>query len=493
MAGATSEVTLGRALIASVVLAALLAEPGLATATLPDTPERLVLSITDTETWQSDLFSIQSDGTGLEQLTDDAARETKPAVSPRGRHVAYVVAGEDRSVIKVLDLRNGSNFRVFEYPPPGSISGISWAPNSKWLAVGVEAKAGLGDVMLVPIAGGEPQHVRSVNTGGTGPSVDWSPSGDLLAIMLDPLGDGPMIATVTLDGSDLTVLAEGTSPSWSPDGAEIVFVGNGGTSIIEADGSNLRVIPGLELGEPPGPQLGVGFYPVWSPSGGEVAVIGFGGLDARAVDAVTGATRVLYSNAPNTVDSLDWGPATGGGAFADVPDANVFFDDIEWLYAATITSGCNPPLNDLFCVGDPATRGQVAAFLGRAFDLSAEDGSDRFNDDDGSVFEREIEALAAHGITMGCNPPANDMFCPDRWTTRGEIAAFFSRALAIQPSGTDWFLDDETSIFERNINAIADVGITRGCTPAGDRFCPTSVVRRGQIAAFLHRSAALGP
>ena len=52
--------------------------------------------------------------------------------------------------------------------------------------------------------------------------------------------------------------------------------------------------------------------------------------------------------------------------FGDVPTTHTFFADIEWLAAEGITRGCNPPANDLFCPGNTVTRGQMAAFLHRA-------------------------------------------------------------------------------------------------------------------------------
>ena len=52
----------------------------------------------------------------------------------------------------------------------------------------------------------------------------------------------------------------------------------------------------------------------------------------------------------------------------------------------------------------------------------------RFTDDDGSVHEGYIEAVATEGITVGCNPPANSLFCPDDPVTRGQMAAFLVRA-----------------------------------------------------------------
>lgn len=50
-----------------------------------------------------------------------------------------------------------------------------------------------------------------------------------------------------------------------------------------------------------------------------------------------------------------------------------------------------------------------------------------FTDDDDSVFEADIEWMASTGITFGCNPPANDNYCPDKSVTRGQMAAFMHR------------------------------------------------------------------
>ena len=52
----------------------------------------------------------------------------------------------------------------------------------------------------------------------------------------------------------------------------------------------------------------------------------------------------------------------------------------------------------------------------------------QFIDDDSSIFERDIEWLAAEGITLGCNPAeGNTKFCPDASVTRGQMAAFLHR------------------------------------------------------------------
>jgi DNA-binding beta-propeller fold protein YncE len=175
------------------------------------------------------------------------------------------------------------------------------------------------------------------------------------------------------------------------------------------------------------------------------------------------------------------------GRFVD-DDDSIFEADIEWLAEQGITRGCNPPINNLFCPKDPVTRGQMSAFLNRALDLPP-GSDDSFVDDDDSVFEADIEALGASGITKGCNPPANDRFCPNDRLTRGQMAAFLVRALALPRVDGDRFTDDETSVFEADIEALAAAGITRGCNPpANDRFCPDDPVTREQMAAFLHRA-----
>jgi hypothetical protein len=53
-----------------------------------------------------------------------------------------------------------------------------------------------------------------------------------------------------------------------------------------------------------------------------------------------------------------------------VPASHVFHNDIAWLADHGITKGCNPPGNDLYCPNDPVTRGQMAAFLHRFGDIS---------------------------------------------------------------------------------------------------------------------------
>ena len=110
-------------------------------------------------------------------------------------------------------------------------------------------------------------------------------------------------------------------------------------------------------------------------------------------------------------------------------DGSIFETDITWLAIEGITRGCNPPTNDMYCPDKAVTRGQMAAFLVRALNLTDSGAGDLFTDDDGSTFEADIDKLATAGVTRGCNPPTNDMYCPDKPVTRGQMAAFLRRAI----------------------------------------------------------------
>jgi hypothetical protein len=236
---------------------------------------------------------------------------------------------------------------------------------------------------------------------------------------------------------------------------------------------------------------GVAYYQVMRGSD-PVASVAASSYTDGALSAATAYTyRVAAVDVAGNISTYS-APVTvtTGTRFSDVDGSNVFAADIEWLAASGITRGCNPPANDRFCPDEPVTRGQMAAFLVRA--LSPPSGGDvEFVDDGQSVFESDIETLAGSGITRGCNPPRNDRFCPDDPVTRGQMAAFLVRALGYVDTGGIGFVDDNGSVFEDDIARLATAGVTRGCNPpTNDRFCPEDPVTRGQMAAFLNRALA---
>jgi hypothetical protein len=113
-------------------------------------------------------------------------------------------------------------------------------------------------------------------------------------------------------------------------------------------------------------------------------------------------------------------------------DQDFFTDDsgltgeaaINRLAASGITGGCSA---GHYCPKAPVTRAQMASFIVRALDLPPPAAPDHFRDDDGSTHEADIDSLFEAGITTGC---ATDLYCPSLSVTRGQMAAFLYRAFA---------------------------------------------------------------
>lgn len=168
------------------------------------------------------------------------------------------------------------------------------------------------------------------------------------------------------------------------------------------------------------------------------------------------------------------------GRYVD-DDRSVHQADIEAIEEMGITRGC---ATARFCPDTPVTRGQMASFLVRALSLPA--GDDRpFADTAGSIHAADIAALAAAGITTGCAP---DRYCPDDPVTRAQMAGFLVRAFELEPSQDTQFTDTTGSVHAADIAALAQAGITRGCTTT--EYCPDDPVTRAQMASFLVRALA---
>jgi len=171
--------------------------------------------------------------------------------------------------------------------------------------------------------------------------------------------------------------------------------------------------------------------------------------------------------------------------FAD-DEGSVHEPSIGAIAAAGITTGCTESGTE-FCPEDLVTRAQMATFLTRAFDLPASE-VDYFTDDAGSAHEAAINALASAGMTMGCG---EGRYCAGQPVTRAQMATFLMRALDLSDTGADQFSDDDGSTHEAAINALASEGITGGCEEAARLFCPDTEVTRAQMASLIARALGL--
>ena len=251
-----------------VVAIALACVAALATAAgaMPETTQRpnQIVFVSD---WAENLHAAELYSldvrTGVKhRLTNSARRaEVSPAVSPDGKHIAFVRSPVDSTRSEIVVARSDGKSPVvvardlalaardFLYG-----SALAWSPDSQSLAFVTLSFPDSG--LHVAAADGTGTELVAKADGAMAPS--WSPNGDRLAF-----GSPDGLAVVDRDGGRLTLLAgPARDATWSPDGSAIAFTDYDGIFIVGADGT---VPQRLVAGEAE--------RPVWSPDGHALAFV----------------------------------------------------------------------------------------------------------------------------------------------------------------------------------------------------------------------------
>ena len=439
-----------------------------------------------------EIWTMNPDGGDPKNISRRPSRNDWGAAwSPDGAKLAWVTGattdGEDNWEIFAADA-DGSN-QVNLTNSSFDDRWPQWSPDGSQIVFQSD-RGGNFDIWVMDADGTNLEQVTNAAAADEQPV--WSPDGARIAF--GSLRSGvPDVWVIDADGSNpfnvTAHLSEDYSPSWSPNGKEIAFdsdrSGNFDIWVIRPDGTGLRQVT---------TDTSADFFPRWSPDGTKLTF---------TCDRDDVKPNVWVMNAdgtePRGITMGSAGAYDGLGAwqpthtFVDVAPMNVFHHNIESIAAVGITLGCNPPANTEFCPENNVTRGQMAAFLVRAMGYTDDGGGNLFTDDDGSIFEADIDKLRTAGVTLGCNPPDNTKFCPNANVTRGQMAAFLVRAMGYtDDGGGNLFTDDDGSIFEADIDRLGTAGVTLGCNPPDNtKFCPANIVTRQQMAAFLVRALSL--
>ncbi len=170
--------------------------------------------------------------------------------------------------------------------------------------------------------------------------------------------------------------------------------------------------------------------------------------------------------------------APSSSSFGDVPAGSTHASAIERISAQGIADPCG---SSRFCPVASVTRAEFSKMLVRALELPrATYPKGRFDDvDDEQALD--AEALEAAGLTNGCSATR---FCPDARLSRAQMAAFFARALLLNPVPSSF--SDVGSTHDGSVGALERAGIVNGCGVG--RFCPAAEVTRAQTATMLDRN-----
>ncbi len=211
-------------------------------------------------------------------------------------------------------------------------------------------------------------------------------------------------------------------------------------------------------------------------------------LNIRGAGGRRPVVTLLAAASAAVVLAAALGPVAGAqqGGLSDVGEG-VHQPAIDALATRGVFEGtlCG---DGVFCPGDAIKRSDMAVWLIRALgdeELPAA-GSTRFADVDASEWRaRYMERLADLEITLGCQSEPLS-FCPEEPVSRGQMASFLVRAFNLPSADSGWFADTSGSVHEADIDALAIAGITHGCSEDG--YCPKRSVTRAEMATFLARA-----
>ena len=172
-----------------------------------------------------DIYKMRVDGTGIQQLTRNAADDFYPGWSPDGRQIAFHSwrGGNRDSYVMSAD---GSAERIIAGGPAHEFAGV-FSPDGSQIAFFAD-RTGRQEIYVVPASGGNARRLTS--KGGGGPL--WSPDGKFIAYASGALGVVSAQGEGERDVVSQTVFGAVTAVGgWSSDSRKIYF------RVIAPDGS----------------------------------------------------------------------------------------------------------------------------------------------------------------------------------------------------------------------------------------------------------------
>jgi TolB protein len=220
----------------------------------------------------NDIFVMNSDGTGLTQITQNGLSEA-PRWSPDSKRIAYARVST-RTFVAVIFTMNADG------TDQQRLTGDAWDSygpiyTPDWHIVFFSQKGGFVSTVWIMNTDGSEQK-RLTGAALEGFPYDVSPDGRRISVISHenvPLPNA--IFEMNLNGTDLTLLTHSRGdhdlyPSYSPDGQQIVFASDRMSSdnsldlfVMDANGKNVhRIATGLTVGGCPD---GNCVTPSWGP------------------------------------------------------------------------------------------------------------------------------------------------------------------------------------------------------------------------------------
>lgn len=179
-----------------------------------------------------DLYEVRIDGTGTRRLTDTPTYEGEPRFSADGKHLVYLQQSPEEDSLWILDLTTLTRSPI---PNTRGCHEPALSPDGKYVACRRDrpANRSIQDLEILNIATGLP--TRTAGLDGT--DVAWDRTGKRIYCVRGNPGE---IHRVNSDGTADRVIGYGHSPSPSPDGKRVAYLGepyNQSIWIMNSDGT----------------------------------------------------------------------------------------------------------------------------------------------------------------------------------------------------------------------------------------------------------------
>jgi Tol biopolymer transport system component len=218
-----------------------------------------------------EIYVMNADGSGQRRLTRNPADDASPAWSPDGSRIAFDSSRNGIPVCDVLRCSSG-NSEIYVMNSDGSgqrrltrnpadDEAPAWSPDGRKIAF-MSYRDGSYEIYVMNADGSGQRRLTRGSDADEDPA--WSPDGRLITFVRSLPDANDEIYVMNADGSGqhrLTRgLAQDKSPAWSPDGRRIAFDRDNALYVMNADGGGLRRLT-----------RSGGSDPTWSPDGRRIA------------------------------------------------------------------------------------------------------------------------------------------------------------------------------------------------------------------------------
>jgi Tol biopolymer transport system component len=254
-------------------------------------------------------------GGNLRRLTSTPAADSRPALAPDGRQIAFIsnrdggrysydlyVMNSDGSNLRRPIQQTGSAHRelLFDSAPV-------WSPDGRYIAFVADYR-----LKVVDAAGGTPRDLGRSVASGRAPS--WAP--DSQHLVFDSLRE--LFVAGVDDRTPDSVLTAAWAPAWAPDGRQIAFIsqrdGEPSLYLMDADGSHVRRLSATPAIEQP---------PVWAQDSTRLAFLsGTNSADRLCIIEAGGQYERFLPKGAYSRESPAWAPKGLRLAFAAQGDAD---------------------------------------------------------------------------------------------------------------------------------------------------------------------------